>query len=321
MKIPTKATNVRDAKGGALTVRVLRDLYRRANCTLAGSGIARFRWVAMANEKIVSMLSHGIQETETAFVNGFQMYLPKSDKSLRIRGISEPDTVNYFNMAVKPGMTAVDIGAHVGYYTLLFSRLVGEAGEVFAFEPEAENFEMLQKNVALNGPRNVTLMRKAVSNGPGPVLLHLSLGNPGGHSIFPIPSYHRTIEVESVSLDDYMDAIGRKIVDVVKIDVEGAEYVVLLGMTRSLQRNHDIQVVMEYSPHMLRNAGFHPSDPLRLLADLGFGLNDIGRRSIKRRTIQELLDLYDRAGDRNAMLLCSRSTISAIAGGQVRSTS
>ena len=111
----------------------------------------------MANEKIVSVLSHGIQETETTSINGFQMYLPKSDKSLRIRRISEPDTVNYFNMAVKPGMTAIDVGAHVGYYTLLFSRLVGEAGEVFAFEPEADNFEMLQRNIALNRPRNVTL--------------------------------------------------------------------------------------------------------------------------------------------------------------------
>ena len=146
-----------------------------------------------------------------------------------------------------------------------------------------------------------------MSDGPGLVLLHLSSDNPGGHSLFPIQRYHRAIEVESVSLDGYMDAIGRKIVDVIKIDVEGAEYPVLMGMTRMLQANHGIKVVMEYSPHMLRKAGFHPSDPLRLLTDLGFGLNDIRRRSVKRRTIQELLDLCDRAGDRNVMLLCSRS--------------
>src|SRR5256884_4365605 len=55
----------------------------------------------------------------------------------------------------------LDIGAHVGYYTLMFSRLVGDAGEVFAFEPVLRNLNFLQKNVALNGVRNVTIVRRS----------------------------------------------------------------------------------------------------------------------------------------------------------------
>ena len=86
----------------------------------------------------------------------------------------EKEQTILFRKLVDEGMNVVDIGANIGYYTLLAAELVGEKGKVFAFEPEPSNYDLLLRNVEINGYKNVTVVRKAVSNETGESSLFLS---------------------------------------------------------------------------------------------------------------------------------------------------
>lgn len=129
---------------------------------------------------------------------------------------------------VKPGMLAFDVGANVGFYTLLFSRLVGDHGRVWAFEPLAENARNLLAHLALNAISNVTVVQAAVSEIQGITGFQIGENNSMG-SITP----HGDYRVPTVALDDMADQAGG-MPDVVKIDVEGAEALVLQGARRIL---------------------------------------------------------------------------------------
>jgi FkbM family methyltransferase len=115
----------------------------------------------------------------------------------------------------------LDIGANIGYFTLLFARIVGPTGSVYAFEPEPRNFELLSKNVEINSYQNVTLVPKAVSNCRGSGELHLCDTNPGMHSLYSLSKSTRSVDVDIIRLDDYFANYDGKI-RFVKIDIEGA---------------------------------------------------------------------------------------------------
>jgi len=261
--------------------------------------------VELFRHLLVSYLSKGV-EGRVFQIHGYRMVLRVNDAAIGFRGFHERGVTDYFTSSVRPGMTAVDVGANFGYYTLLFARLVGDSGKVFAFEPEMNNYEWLRRNIALNPVGNTTIERKAVSNRNGVIAMYLSPDNPGGHTIFQVHGHARAVEVESVSLDAYFNSIGVGKIDVVKLDIEGAEHLALLGMARLLERNRDVRIVMEYSPHLMQRAGVQPDDPLHLLLGLGFTLYEI-RRAIKRTTVQELLRSYASGGNDGTMLLCARS--------------
>jgi FkbM family methyltransferase len=129
----------------------------------------------------------------------------------------------------------VDVGAHVGYFTVLLAKQVGPSGEVVAFEPNPNIFEILKENVALNGYRNVILENKAVADQAGQVELRLSsrLPQEGIDSIISDPGPGPRIKVLAVRLDDYFGS-GSNRVGFVKMDIEGAEALALEGMSRIL---------------------------------------------------------------------------------------
>jgi FkbM family methyltransferase len=100
----------------------------------------------------------------------------------------EPEMTEEFRRRVKPGMTLADIGANVGYYTILASRLVGPTGKVLAFEPDEDNLAYLRKNLAENGCGNVQVYPFAVGAKDGEADLHQCPTNPGAHSIAWTPA-------------------------------------------------------------------------------------------------------------------------------------
>lgn len=193
-----------------------------------------------------------------AWVGGHRMRLDPEDTvvspRLRKEGWFEPFETLLVQRLVSPGDTVVDVGANIGYYTLQFARLVGETGQVFAFEPDPRNFALLEQNVWQNGYRNVTLVRAAVTARPGSVRLHLNADNRGDHRIYASEPGRQAIDVEAVALDDYFsEKCGR--LDLVKIDVQGAEAGVFLGM-RGLVAEHRVgRVLSEFWPRGLKVAG------------------------------------------------------------------
>ncbi|MFW9801863.1 MAG: FkbM family methyltransferase [Candidatus Thorarchaeota archaeon] len=170
--------------------------------------------------------------------------------SLYYNGIHEPETTAYLRANVTPGCIAVDIGANVGYFTLLFARLVGASGKVFAFEPDERMFPFLEENVRLNGYENVNLDSRAISdhNGQQRFFLNSHLSRSG---LTPSRNIKRITEVETVRLDN----LNLERVDWVKIDVEGSELSVLKGMKRTISENPDIRIIVEFVPEHIIGSG------------------------------------------------------------------
>ncbi len=208
-----------------------------------------------------------------AEVAGHKMHLIPGDwaltRNLLARGCWEPEVTMALNRLLKEGMVVVDIGANVGYYTLLAAHAVGPRGLVHAFEPEPKNYELLQRNVQENGYTNIVAVRKAVSDKTGPGQLWLDPGDPGRHSLGGGPAGCAPVPVDTVSLDDYFGHSDR-LPDVLKVDAEGAEELILSGMKRILEGSNRLALIMEFFPALTRAMGGTPEGYLGKLCGLSF---------------------------------------------------
>jgi FkbM family methyltransferase len=152
-------------------------------------------------------------------------WLPESrGKLLRIfLGSYEREQTRLFRATVRPGDTVLDVGAHVGYYTLLSAVLAGPGGAVWAFEPNPTNARFLRRHAEVNRLRQVHVEVAAVSNAEGEARFHFGTGSGTGHL-----AEAGALEVRTLRLDDFCATHGIA-PQVVKIDVEGAEAGVLEG--------------------------------------------------------------------------------------------
>lgn len=169
---------------------------------------------------------------------------------------------------LQPGMVFLDVGAHVGYYVVLASRLVGRDGLVVAFEPEERNFELLLHNIHRNGLANVVCFQRAASDSSGAALLYLATDNTGDHRLAD-DGGRATREIQTVALDDLPELAP---VDVAKIDVQGFEYRALRGMASTLARSPAVSIAIEFWPYGLVQAGTDPVELLDAFRELGFEL-------------------------------------------------
>ena len=226
---------------------------------------------------------------------------------LRRRGVwSEAETALY-KRELQPGMTVLDIGANIGYFTLLFARCVGSGGRVYAFEPEPHNFTLLQGNVARSGYAWVTTLRQAVWRAAGSQRLYMNPDNLGDHRLIATGSERHSVEVPVVRLDDVF-ASGTDRVDFIKIDVQGAEMGALQGGQRLLTANVPLSLLTEFWPRGMRAFGDDPHEYLTMLRDLSFELSLIEPGSALRLrpigTASELRQLA--SSEREVNLFCRK---------------
>jgi FkbM family methyltransferase len=169
---------------------------------------------------------------------------------------------------IKPGMTVLDVGANLGLYTYTLSRLVGDAGQVCAFEPEPALFQCLERNCAANGLRNVRLFNAAVGDASGTATISHSPVNSGDNRVWG-DAAGTGPSVRIVTLDE---ALGATRPDFIKMDVQGYELKALRGMTRILRDTPRLMVYLEFWPFGLRSVGDDPSSLLDLLTAESFAL-------------------------------------------------
>ena len=155
---------------------------------------------------------------------------------------------------LRPGDTAFDIGANVGFYTLLFASCVGPTGSVHAFEPV--NGDVLQRNIELSGLRNVELSRTAGGPEPGTVLIGRRANFEGTSS----GAWRRgptldALQVEQITLDDYVEALIPGQIRLVKIDVEGMEADVIAGLRRTLAAGRVDALLVEVAGEAMPDPG------------------------------------------------------------------
>jgi FkbM family methyltransferase len=219
-------------------------------------------------------------ELEVFWMTGLRMFLDPNDKvmtpTLVTYGIWEGAETAWFLRTVKPGDSIVDAGANVGYYTIIGSRLVGAKGKVYAFEPDPANFALLEKNVRLNALTNVVLERKALSNQKGTVKLFIAEENKGDHRIYqPEGEPRPSVEVESIRLDEYFKDQKRRI-DFIKIDTQGADGLILEGMTGLLEGRTDGPTIFtEFWPYGLKGMGTDARALLRMLQSYDYKFYDM----------------------------------------------
>jgi FkbM family methyltransferase len=225
--------------------------------------------------------------TQTVF--GHLIHLDARDTSvmpsLVAHGYWEAGVTRALLRLLRPGQRVIEVGAHVGYYTVLFASRVGPTGSVTAFEPNPRATELLRRNVAANGlARAVRVVPMAVGDRPGRVTLHRLARQQGSSSIYPFgpedlaawDDEATALEVACTSLDAFFDAEPAP-VDLVKIDAEGAEPAIIAGMTGVLERSPQVRLVVELIPASLRRAGHDPRAFLESLRRLGFRLQTIDR--------------------------------------------
>lgn len=216
--------------------------------------------------------------------------------------VDEAFEASVFEAQLRPGMTALDLGANVGFYTLLARGVVGETGRVAAFEPFPRSAELIEASVAENGYTNVAVVRAAAAERDGRATLHLSPNFASEHSLLDIPHGAAppegpTLEVDVVTVDTALErAWGSRRVDFVKMDVEGSEWRVLEGMRGVLAESPRLTLMTEFWPYGFRAAGTTPEAYLRALDELGFRLRhiDVERREVYPVTVDEMVDLTRR---------------------------
>lgn len=152
-----------------------------------------------------------------------------------------------FQQAVQPGSVVYDVGANVGFYTLLASRVTGPTGSVYAFEPFPDNINYLRRHLALNNTGNVTVIAAAVSSESGEMNFSPGELNEEGRL-----SSTGSLRVCVVSLDDVVRSGSAKPPTLLKIDVEGAEWDVLRGAEAVLRQYHPLIFLATHNPPVHR---------------------------------------------------------------------
>ena len=232
------------------------------------------------------MIYLGNHRALTKTIFGHKIVVDTRDCSLAphllLDGYWEMWVTKVFLSSLCEGMTVVDIGANVGYYTQIAASKVGNAGKVYAFEANPDLMDLLYQNMSLNGflPR-VSLIGKAVLNEAGKVQFNIRKTCMGDSSIAAFSQEMlnacrddvEIIDVETVSLDEFFGE--RTKIDVIKIDAEGSEPFIFDGMKNILSNNPDIIIMSEFSSYHIRGVGRDPDQYLQDIKKAGFKLRII----------------------------------------------
>jgi len=211
--------------------------------------------------------------TEPVRIGEFRFYTDEGDTlGLLPRRDYEPGEQKLYRAIIRPGDTCVELGANLGVFAVLFGHLVGATGKVYSFEPSPKNAALLRRNLALNGLTNVEVIEKAASNRAETVTLHLSRENCGDNRIYPSElASSGGVAVEAVSLDEVF-ATKPAGIDLLKMDIQGAELKALQGMEKLFRDNRIARILMEFWPYGLVRCGSEPGEVLMLLRRFGYSL-------------------------------------------------
>lgn len=207
-----------------------------------------------------------------------------------LTGRHERETMAVLDGLVRPSAIMLDVGAHVGYYARRYAPVVGVAGRIFAFEPHPRTFAMLGRNMQKFA--NVTPMQVALAEVAGTAVLHdyLIMSASGSlhydETMVALQQAHmhegdvaprigqefqpQTFTVQTMSGDDFLAEQGISRVDVIKMDIEGAEIGALRGLRQTIARSPGLKLVMEYNPAALQAFGHDPARALAEVCALGF---------------------------------------------------
>ncbi len=231
----------------------------------------------------------------------------------------EVETITQLDQMAAPGMTMLDIGAHVGYYSRRYAKVLGKNGRIFAFEPHPRTFAALQHNVRRLPQVTAVQLALAEQEGSAELYDYLMMSASGSlhydESMAALQKSQtqqtdiaprigqtftaQTFTVRTTPVDDFLTAQGIEQVDLVKMDIEGAEIGALRGMKRTIANSPNLVLVMEYNPQALKAFGHDPIAALNEVHSFGFQkieaieldgrLTDLTHQSYHLQTLTEQL--------------------------------
>jgi FkbM family methyltransferase len=209
-------------------------------------------------------LAKGLGTEAVVSVAGGSRMLVRTDDAigrvLAISGLWEPNVTAAFRQRLAPGDVCVDVGAHVGYFSLLASKLVGDTGHVYAFEPSPSNYQGLRGNLERNGVTNVTAFPFAAGERARRAALHEGPGtNSGRATLRPVRPDLTAIEepglpVEVRPVASCIPGDDQKRVRVIKVDVEGSELEALQGLIPIFELGERLALFVEFNPGWIDDA-------------------------------------------------------------------
>nr|HID60085.1 FkbM family methyltransferase [Desulfobacterales bacterium] len=205
-------------------------------------------------------------------VQGSRMVLDLSDRGISrdlfLYGVREPECTRIFKDELSRGMRVVDIGSNIGYYVLIAAQSIGNSGRIYAIEPEPRNFEMLKKNVEMNSyGTHITFYNMAISNRVGKCQF-ITTDTFNTHRLATSKSNEDCMEVDTTTLDELF---GDEI-DFVRMDTEGAEWLIFMGMKHILDSHRPLKLFIEIHPRLIGEYGGNVEEVLNLLSNAGFDL-------------------------------------------------
>ena len=218
---------------------------------------------------------------------GLRFWFNLRDRTIGLaiaQGCYEPDVTRVVRAVVKRGMNCLDLGANLGYFTVLLGTIVGRTGRVYAFEPFPSNCDLLSRNIRENHLEAVVQVHRiAAYDKDGDCTLHFRADdlNDNYGSMFVAEDQGMTAGLASLK------CTGRRVEEVlpsdrpihfVKMDIEGGEVRALRGMSRILERDHPI-IVAELNEQGLVNAGHKPEELITTLRSFGYDILDITTQS------------------------------------------
>lgn len=232
------------------------------------------RWFASCPEYALRMVAQPSPDVARAKLKGFDLYVPTADavvgEEILAQGEYEPHVTQPLSHVLTSGMTVIDVGANVGWYSLLASKRVGPSGRVIAFEPLARNVKLLFANKLINGADNLEIHPYGAGERDG-LLTLMSAGS--------IATSREAELDDALTINGFEFAYVRAIdsvaprdrpVDVIKIDIDGFDYRAMLGARETLRRSTP-QIFCEYAPgHLSQFSGIDPADYLKFFIEHGY---------------------------------------------------
>ncbi|MDO9084688.1 MAG: FkbM family methyltransferase [Anaerolineaceae bacterium] len=238
--------------------------------------IWRTRWLFNKSPWILTLPNGSKIETAKLGAGALIYYL----------GYSEPEIAYFVNYFLKPGMTFVDIGAHLGEYCILSSPLVEKSGKIFAFEPNPDIYPFLTRNIYRNSLINVVLDNHAVSSKEGEIIFQIhkeaSMSSLKFNTLQKVENIVREIHVSTINLDNYFQNYEKEI-NLIKVDVEGAETEVIIGAKNlcSKSKGDAPTWIIEYNPGTAISTGRDAKNILYLLWEFKYYIYELKKGDVK----------------------------------------